>query len=459
MATPLQPEEQTSLKQMIGGSSRLRLTLLYKVSRDGGSAWTFHTKCDSQGPTITVIYNTKDTVYGGYTSQSWLGAGAEFGAHDEKAFLFQVRYSGKSVNNKFPIKAERYGNAIACFHSSGPVFGRGDPNMPYFTGKINPSNGVYTITNVKLGTVYDMKSTDISAFTNDSGAVYDIEVYKVDEAEYQPTLNSWRDTREFDNKYLQDLKREVEEYTPLEESGVEQVKVLLTGQVKAGKSSFINTIISIFKGKISSQAPSGSTGKSMTTKFRNYDVKKGKSGPPLNFKLCDTKGLEIDDGIDPTEFSYILEGNMPDKYLFNSSTQFSSDSPGFVAIPSLKDKIHVVVIVMDATSIDIFPSAIIDKIKTLQTKVIQKGIPQVVLLTQIDKICEGLQWNVSKTFSIPAIENLVDKAADLVGLPRAHILPVKNFEREIEPREDINILALLALRQMLNFADDYLASF
>lgn len=87
------------------------------------------------------------------------------------------------------------------------------------------------------------------------------------------------------------------------------------------------------------------------------------------------------------------------------------------------------------------------------------GIPQVVLLTQIDKICEGLQWDVSKTFSIPAIEDLVDKAADLVGLPRAHILPVKNYEREMELRQDINILALLALRQILNFADDYLANY
>lgn len=87
------------------------------------------------------------------------------------------------------------------------------------------------------------------------------------------------------------------------------------------------------------------------------------------------------------------------------------------------------------------------------------GIPQVVLLTQIDKICEDLHWDVSKTFSIPAIGDLVDKAADLTGLPRAHILPVKNYEREMELRQDINILALLALRQILNFADDYLASY
>lgn len=77
----------------------------------------------------------------------------------------------------------------------------------------------------------------------------------------------------FTTQYLQNLKRDVEEYIPLEETNVDQVKILLTGQVKAGKSSFINTIISIFKGAISSQAPSGSTGKSLTTKVINIVAK------------------------------------------------------------------------------------------------------------------------------------------------------------------------------------------
>lgn len=49
--------------------------------------------------------------------------------------------------------------------------------------------------------------------------------------------------------------------------------------------------------------------------FRNYDVKKGRLGLFLNFKLCDMKGLEIDDGIDFVEFFYIFDGNMFDKYL------------------------------------------------------------------------------------------------------------------------------------------------
>lgn len=49
--------------------------------------------------------------------------------------------------------------------------------------------------------------------------------------------------------------------------------------------------------------------------FRNYDVKKGRLGLFLNFKLCDMKGLEIDDGIDFVEFFCIFDGNMLDKYL------------------------------------------------------------------------------------------------------------------------------------------------
>ena len=87
------------------------------------------------------------------------------------------------------------------------------------------------------------------------------------------------------------------------------------------------------------------------------------------------------------------------------------------------------------------------------------GIPQVVLLTKIDRVSESLKIDVSKTFHVPKIGELVDKAADIFGLPRANIFPIKNYEDEMELREDVNTLALLALQQILNFADDYLANF
>jgi len=45
-----------------------------------------------------------------------------------------------------------------------------------------------------------------------------------------------------------------------------------------------------------------------------YQVRNGQAGKPLNFRLCDTRGLEEDQGIDGNEIGYILDGHVPDKY-------------------------------------------------------------------------------------------------------------------------------------------------
>lgn len=63
---------------------------------------------------------------------------------------------------------------------------------------------------------------------------------------------------------------------------------------------------------------------------------------------------------------------------------------------------------------------------------------------------------MSIVFSDPDVEACVEKASQLFGLPRANVLPVKNFENEDEPEEDKSILALLALRKILHFTEDFL---
>ncbi|KAH3817364.1 hypothetical protein DPMN_118897 [Dreissena polymorpha] len=44
----------------------------------------------------------------------------------------------------------------------------------------------------------------------------------------------------------------------------------------------------------------------------------------------------------------------------------------------------------------------------------------------------------------------------MFGLTRNHVLTVKNYENEIELDDNISILALLALRQILYFSEDYI---
>ena len=50
----------------------------------------------------------------------------------------------------------------------------------------------------------------------------------------------------------------------------------------------------------------------------------------------------------------------------------------------------------------------------------------------------------------------MDKVSGLLGLPRNNIFPVKNYENEMQLDDNISILALLALRQLLHFAEDYI---
>lgn len=61
---------------------------------------------------------------------------------------------------------------------------------------------------------------------------------------------------------------------------------------------------------------------SFILQFRKYQVRIGRSGKPLLFCLCDTKGIAKDDKMDPHEFCYILDGNMPNRFLVCCSTDF-----------------------------------------------------------------------------------------------------------------------------------------
>ena len=46
--------------------------LLFRASRDGFAAATFHSKCDNKGPTVTIV-KSGSNIFGGFTELSWNG--------------------------------------------------------------------------------------------------------------------------------------------------------------------------------------------------------------------------------------------------------------------------------------------------------------------------------------------------------------------------------------------------
>ncbi|KAL3875304.1 hypothetical protein ACJMK2_038224, partial [Sinanodonta woodiana] len=62
------------------------------------------------------------------------------------------------------------------------------------------------------------------------------------------------------------LKREVRNFIYPTKSKITVANILLLGLVEAGKSGFVNTIYSCFRGCYTAVANSGSTAESVTTK-------------------------------------------------------------------------------------------------------------------------------------------------------------------------------------------------
>ncbi|XP_060083036.1 interferon-induced protein 44-like [Ylistrum balloti] len=451
MATELTQIHKNHLSRWISSSKKHKYTLLYKISRDGCCSTTFHSFCDNKGPTVTILYNTNNSVYGGYTAVSWNSNGAY--AIDAKAFLFRLEYNGSNQPMKFPIKTNGT-NAIYGHASYGPTFGGHD--LHSFANTVNKS-GTYFPLNGNVngwGVTYDFQGQNYNSVMNGNLQVLDLEVYSVEEQEL--LQKPWIQDVEWSSKLEEDIKDKVAMYKPLPGLDLKQVRILLVGQVGAGKSSYFNTINSIFRGHISGQANAGSAEHSLTTTYRVYQVRDGYAGKPLNFRLCDTRGLEEDQGLDDHEVGYLLDGHVPDRYKFNPAVPLTPDTIGFVKNPKLADRIHCVVFVLDGSTVDVTPDKVMERIKSMQMRMNQRGIPQVVLLTKIDRICAEVSDDIRRVFFSPAMKECVDRVATVMGLPRSHILPVKNYESEVELDQNTNILSLLSLRRMLHFVDDFL---
>ncbi|KAK6183188.1 hypothetical protein SNE40_010715 [Patella caerulea] len=430
--------------------------LVYKASRDGMSPAIFHQKCDNKGPTVVIGYNTDGCVFGGYTSVDWkpCTCGTAQTRWDEKAFLFSLKYMYEYHPKIFPVNNPEL--AITMCSTYSPVFGvAANPDMVILPHKIvnKDTNGNFvtglTRENIQFGKVYDSEGVPIQQVTKDNYIFKEVEIYQV----MDPVRldKPWRNEKK-DNKAT--LKKMVEDYCPVKDTGVKQSRILLVGSVGAGKSSYFNTINSIFKGHVACQANTGSSEHSLTTKYRCHQLRNNSTY--LNFRLCDTRGMEDTQGIDPCDWTAILDGHVPDRYTFEPCSPITPDSPGYIKTPTVNDKIHCVAFVIDSSSVDVMNESILSKFNLVQKLANERGIPQVIVLTKVDQIELDVEEDLTRLLYSSRVAYVVDQVAQLIGLPRGHVLPVKNYEKETELNETVDRFALLSLQQILRFADDYM---
>jgi hypothetical protein len=96
--------------------------LLYRGSRDGFAASTFHGKCDGQSNTVTIIESTRGYVFGGFTPIAWDSGKTRYKSDGSgKSFLYTIKNPRGTGFRKFSLTNSS--KAIYCLSSHGPVFG------------------------------------------------------------------------------------------------------------------------------------------------------------------------------------------------------------------------------------------------------------------------------------------------------------------------------------------------
>ncbi|CAJ1060901.1 Hypothetical predicted protein [Xyrichtys novacula] len=413
--------------------SRVKLQLLYKASIHGFTGAAFHQRCDNRSPTISVGYNGSGFVFGGYTKQPFSQSGQYM--NDDQAFLFTVN-RGRLL--KYPVTSPVY--AVKMFANAGPYFGEA----------LVLVNGNQPVVYNNPGNYYNFDAAEMHG--NDLNLT-ECEVYQVEEATELET--PWRAVT-WETEKRTALMEYIRTYKPLV-SSVSKARVLLIGPVGAGKSSFFNSINSVFRGHVISQAMAGSSTTSLTTQFRTYILKDGREGKPLPIVLCDTMGLEESTGagLNLDDITSILKGHLPDRYQFNPSAPLNSEAHGYQESPGLKDKIHCVVYVIDACKVPIMPSKLEEKLDAIRKKVNLMGVPQLVLLTKVDEACLLVSEDVRNVYKSFYIKQMMQEASARLGVSMSCIIPVKNYSEELDVNLSCDILLLSAVEQMLYSADNY----
>jgi hypothetical protein len=153
------------------GKEHQKWELIYKGSRDGFDSNAFHTRCNNQGPTMTIVLSNNNHLFGGYTSVAWTSSGSY--GNDAQAFLFTLTNPHDIPCTKYLVKPGNVG--YAAYHNSGngPTFGSG--HDLYIVSNCHSSNS-----SINFPSGYnDTTGKGSATFTGGSNFLTsDIEVFK-----------------------------------------------------------------------------------------------------------------------------------------------------------------------------------------------------------------------------------------------------------------------------------------
>ncbi|XP_053471710.1 interferon-induced protein 44-like isoform X2 [Ictalurus furcatus] len=241
-------------------------------------------------------------------------------------------------------------------------------------------------------------------------------------------------------------------------SDVKFVRLLIVGEVGAGKSSFINSVNNVFQERITCGALVDATsGTSFTKNYKTHHIK-GKDDSRLPFVFNDIMGLEPDDGrgAHVQDIISALKGFLEEGYKFNPANHVSEKDSNYRTNPKVSDQTFCLVNVIAASTVSFMNQKLIQKMKRIREEATEYNLPQVIIMTKVDEACPLVKEDLRKVYTSKKIKEKMQECSNLLGIPLSNIFPVKNYHEEVDTNDDMDVLILKALDQIVNLANDAL---
>ncbi|CAF0961162.1 unnamed protein product [Rotaria sordida] len=171
--TLLQQEHKKKLNEFYGTINQ-QWVLIYKASCNGFDTNAFNSRCNHQGPTMTIIQSKNNYLFGGYTAIPWTSDNYSY-RNDATAFLFTLTNPHNIPPTKYIINPNKTQYAVYHRHDYGPTFGSG--HDIFLTNASNSNILNYT---EFPGSYLDTTGKGNATFTGARNfTVCDIEVFKL----------------------------------------------------------------------------------------------------------------------------------------------------------------------------------------------------------------------------------------------------------------------------------------